>query len=262
MEDKNPQNHINDMKKNIIRAAFEAKEGHIASSFSILDILWVLYFGVMKNTLPSEKRLSQDRFILSKGHASLALYAILTKKNIIPQSYMDNFCKFDGLLGGHPDCQKIPEIEASTGSLGHGLPMAVGMALGSKISNIKNRIFCLIGDGEANEGSIWEAVLLAAHHNLENLCCIVDFNHSTDRALMLSNLEGKFEQFGWKAMTIDGHNHEALYKALSTLNSKKPLVVICNTIKGYGIKQMENAPEWHHRAPNKQEMIDFIEQLA
>ena len=172
------------------------------------------------------------------------------------------FCKFDSRLGGHPDCNKVPGIVASTGSLGHGFPIAVGISLGSKIKHIDNRIFCLVGDGECNEGTIWESALLAAHHQLFNLCCIVDYNHSTDRALEFGDLVSKFSSFGWEVLQIDGHDHDEIYAALTYKNGKRPLVIIAETIKGHGVKRMENDPSWHHRSPNAEELKSIIEELA
>jgi transketolase len=182
---------MKELIKKIITLATFKKEGHIASSLSILDIMYVLY----KNTLNIESiknnNIDRDRFILSKGHASLGLYAILDHFGLLKDN-IDTFCDFDSKLGGHPT-DKIDGVEASTGSLGHGLPIGIGLALAYKIKKYKGKIYVLIGDGEANEGTIWESALLASHHNLTNLYCIIDFNHSTDRALELGELKDKFE---------------------------------------------------------------------
>ena len=257
--------NLNELKKQIVQASYCASEGHIASAFSILDIIWVLYDKVMifdEKSEKSENKMNNDRFILSKGHASLALYVVLANKGFFPSDELNTFCKYDSRLGGHPDCNKIPGVEASTGSLGHGLPIAVGIALGSKIQKISNRIFCLVGDGECNEGTIWEAALLASHHQLSNLCCIIDFNHSTDRALKLGDLSEKFKSFGWVVVTIPGHDHIAIEKALSNFHKQKPLLIIAETTKGNGVKRMENEPAWHHRTPNAEEIKSIMEELA
>jgi transketolase len=174
---------INELKKQIVLAAHAAGSGHIPSAFSILDIVWTLYDKILK---------PEDRFILSKGHGCLALYAVLVEKGYFPKEQLMTFAKHDSILGGHPDRNKIPGVIASTGSLGHGLPMAVGVALAKKIKKQPGRVFCLVGDGEMNEGSCWEACLLAAHHKLDNLIIFVDYNYSTDRALTLDNLKDKF----------------------------------------------------------------------
>jgi transketolase len=242
------------MKSAIVLASHKAGEGHIASAFSILDLVWVLYDQVMRTGL--------DRFVLSKGHASLALYAVLIEKGLLPPNAWDDFCKFNGKLGGHPDSAKVPGVDASTGSLGHGLPMAVGMALGSRIQGNQARIFCLVGDGECNEGTVWESALLASHHHLGNLTCVVDYNHSTDRALGLGDLESKFASFGWVTVSVPGHDQAAIAQALQKMESERPTVVIANTVKGQGVKFMEGDPSWHHRAPNAEELQRILEELA
>ena len=227
--------------KRIIDIAYKAKEGHIASSLSILDILYVLYDKILNN---------EHHFILSKGHASLGLYVILEHFNLLEEN-LEDFCKMNGKLGGHPN-NKIKNIEASTGSLGHGLPMAVGIAMGEKIKKTNLKTFVIIGDGESNEGTNWESALLASNHKLDNLVCILDYNHSNDRALKLDNLKNKFESFNWDVIEINGHSIDEITKALS-YNSDKPLLILANTIKGKGIPFMENNPEWHHKAPNEDE---------
>jgi transketolase len=252
---------LTQIRKDIMRIATRSKEGHIPSSFSILDILWVLYDRVLRIDPANPKDESRDRFVLSKGHASLGLYAVLAAKGFFSADEFDGFAKYDSCLGGHPDRNKVPGVEASTGSLGHGFPIAVGMALAQKIAKGKSRVFVLVGDGECNEGTIWESALLAAHHGLENLTCIVDYNHSTDRALMVGDLAEKFSSFGWDAVTIDGHDHEALFDALSGESSGKPRVIIAETIKGYGCEPMENNPEWHHKFPAPEQVEDLIAQV-
>jgi len=258
-------NQIKQFKKKIINSSFLAKEGHLGSAFSVLDILWVLYNEIMR--LEIDKKDSScddkdfDRFVLSKGHASLALYAVLAEKGYFSWEELLNFCQFNSSLGGHPDCNKVSGVEASTGSLGHGFPMAVGLALGAKINKNKGRVFCLVGDGECNEGTIWESALLSAHHKLSNLCLIVDFNHSTDRALRLGDLANKFRSFDWAVTSIDGHNHQEIYTALKENDSNRPRAIIAETIKGHGIKTMENEPAWHHRSPTESEMISMVKEL-
>jgi transketolase len=227
--------------KRIIDIAYKAKEGHIASSLSVLDILYVLYDKILNN---------EHHFILSKGHASLGLYVILEHFNLLEEN-LEDFCKMNGKLGGHPN-NKIKNIEASTGSLGHGLPIAVGMAMGEKIKKTNKKTFVIIGDGELNEGTNWESALLASNHNLNNLICILDYNHSNDRALKLDNVKDKFNSFNWNVIEINGHSHEEINNALNFI-SDKPLLIIGNTIKGNGIAFMENNPEWHHKAPNQEE---------
>lgn len=235
--------------KTMVTLAHVSKEGHLGSSLSILDILHVLY----KNFIFNNKDKNEcNRFILSKGHASLALYAVLNEFNLLTED-INNFCKFNSLLGGHP-CDKLPGVEASTGSLGHGLPMAIGIALGYRILNKDKRVFVLIGDGEMNEGSVWESLLLAAHHNLSNLTCIMDYNHSGDRALKLDNVHQKISSFNWNCLEIDGHDHESIWNSLNHVDSSRPTFIIANTTKGKGISFMENNPEWHHKAPTQDQI--------
>lgn len=251
---------IINLKKKILETSFSANEGHIPSAFSVLDILWVLYDRVLKIDPANPDDEYRDRLIVSKGHSSLGIYAVLAEKGFFSISELSDFCKFDSILGGHPDRNKVPGVEASTGSLGHGLPMAIGVALGLKIKKINSRVFTIIGDGECNEGTIWESLMLAAHHNLSNLTCIVDYNHSTDRALKVGDLAKKFAAFGWKSLIIDGHHHEEIFEALNK-TSNSPIAIIAETIKGYGCKTMESNPAWHHRAPGDEEIKTMLEEI-
>lgn len=241
--------------------AANSGEGHIPSALSIVDILWVLYDKVLSIYPHDPNNPNRDRFILSKGHASLGLYTILAEKGYFDETLMQTFGQYDSILGGHPDRNKVPGVEASTGSLGHGLPMCIGVALALKIRKSTARVFTIIGDGECNEGSIWEAVLLAAHHKLNNLICIIDYNHSTDRALNVGDLVLKFKAFGWVCCEVNGHDHNQIYSALSHVSSDGPSVVIANTIKGKGCKIMENNPAWHHKSPSKDELNEILKSL-
>lgn len=246
---------MNTLRESIVIASHKSKEGHVPSALSILDILYVLYDKIL--------RFDEDHFILSKGHASLGLYAVLAEKGFIPKQDLNTFCSFESLLGGHPDRNKIPYVEASTGSLGHGLPIAVGIALGLKINKSKGRVYTIIGDGEANEGTVWESAFLANHHKLDNLCVIVDYNHSTDRALKIGDIAAKFSAFGWQAHNIDGHNQEELIEHLTRNieNTGAPLILIANTIKGHGIKSIEQNPAWHHKSPSDEELDTLISEI-
>jgi len=251
---------LKEIRKKIIIASSTAKEGHIPSALSILDILYVLYNNFIDVNMIKNKALDRERFVLSKGHASLGLYAILMENNIISENLFDDFASYNSILGGHPDTNKVLGVEASTGSLGHGFPIAVGMSLGYKIKNITSRVFVLIGDGECNEGTIWESALLASHHKLNNLTCVIDYNHSTDRAMQMGNISDKFKSFGWESINIDGHNHEEILKALNNVDKVKPLAIIANTIKGFGCKPMENDPSWHHKSPSSDELETLLDQ--
>lgn len=236
----------NKLIQNIININFNALEGHIPSALSILDILDVVYGKILNLKLIKKKSSNRDFFILSKGHGCLSLYVVLYKYNLLSKKDLLSFCKFNSRLGGHPDSTKNEFIEASTGSLGHGLPMSLGIAFGKKIKKLKGKVITLIGDGECNEGSIWESAMLASHHKIDNLICIVDHNKSTNRSLMIDDLSNKFRAFNWDTYVVDGHNQN---KILNLLKKKqnKPVAIIANTIKGKGIGFMENNPEWHHK---------------
>jgi len=238
---------LKDLIRRIVEVSYKSKEGHIPSSLSILDLLYVIYDNGYQNDL-----------ILSKGHAAIGLYVLLEYFGLLDEE-LDNFCKKDSKLFGHPT-HKIKNVKASTGSLGHGLPMALGIALSRKITNDNKKIFVVIGDGEANEGTTWECALLAAHHGLNNLCCILDQNNSSDRALFLGDIKSKFESFGWHVSEIDGHNHIEILESFH-LDQDKPHLILAKTIKGKGIKIMENNPEWHHKIPNEEEYGFILENL-
>jgi len=238
---------MKELIKKIVQVSYESKEGHIPSSLSILDLLYVFY-----------NNFHEDKLILSKGHAALGLYVVLEHFGLLEEEIF-NFCKLNSLIGGHPT-HKIKSVVASTGSLGHGLPIGLGMALGYKIQDIDRKVFVIIGDGECNEGTIWESALLAAHHRLNNLYCILDHNRSGDRALNLGNIFDKFTAFGWEVLDINGHDHEHILRAFNLI-SLKPKLIIANTIKGNGVKIMENNPEWHHKFPNDEELTKIMSSL-
>tara|TARA_R110000744_G_scaffold39158_4_gene89212 strand:+ start:3714 stop:4463 length:750 start_codon:yes stop_codon:yes gene_type:complete len=239
------------MRELIVKAAYYAKHGHMPSALSIVEVLAVY------NKIKTDK----DIFVLSKGHGSLALYSLLVIQGEITESELFNFGNNGSKLGGHPDRNKLNSIYASTGSLGHGFPIAVGSALARKIMNSPGKVFCLIGDGECNEGTIWESLQIAANNNLQNLICIVDVNNSQTRSLPMNNLFHKFSSFGWNVVEVDGHNIEDVNRAMST-DSDKPLAIIANTVKGKGIADIEKDMfAWHHRAPSDNEYKKFIEEI-
>lgn len=240
----------NKLIKRIIDISFKKREGHIPSSLSILDILYVLYDDILQN---------KHHFVLSKGHASLGLYAILEEFGLLDGN-LESFCDFESNLGGHPS-NKLKNVSASTGSLGHGLPIGLGMAIGEKIKKTDKKVFVLIGDGESNEGTIWESALLASNHNLNNLYCIMDYNHSNDRSLILNDVISKFKSFNWECINVDGHNKNELHKALNFESQNKPVFILANTIKGKGCKIMENNPAWHHKSPNQEEYLMIMKEL-
>jgi len=244
---------LNSIRKKVIKTAYTQKSGHIASSFSILEILYVLYNDILGDN---------DLFVLSKGHAALGFYAVLNELGKISNDELASFTSYDSNLGGHPDRNKVKDAFASAGSLGHGLPISVGVALSRKIQDQAGKIYCLVGDGECNEGSIWESSLLASHLNLDNLVCIVDNNRSQTRAVETKNIEEKFSSFGWETIVVDGHNTELLKSAFKNIKNLRPICIIANTVKGYGIESIQNdAFSWHHRSPSDKEFENMMSEL-
>ena len=261
------QDKVNEMKRMILLSAHQAGEGHIASAFSILDALYVLYQAHVTYDTSDPRNSDRDYVILSKGHGCLALYAVLASCGFFPSEKLSTFCKFGSDLGGHPHCCKIPGVEASTGSLGHGLPMAVGIAKALKMKGKSNKVYCIVGDGELNEGSCWESLLIAEQHELDNLVLLVDHNHSNDRAISYGiknghGLRDKLGVFGCQISEVNGHDHKSLDWALSLRNwPGKVHAIMLATVKGNGVKEMENNPAWHHRAPTAEELTRFLEEL-
>lgn len=245
-----------------------AKGTHIASAFSIVDILVYLYEKVLNTNPKNPNDGKRDKFVLSKGHGCAALYVVLANHGFFPKKVLQTYTRSGSILGGHPDSTRIPGVETSTGSLGHGFSVAVGFALSNKINNIKSKVYCLIGDGECNEGSIWEAAMVASHHKLDNLILILD-----DNKLLISgfakdildplSFKDKFEAFGWNVIEIDGHNFSDFDKVFETLplRNNKPTIIIANTIKGKGVDFMENEKEWYSKLPNDEEMKNAQGQL-
>jgi len=244
----------NKIRRKIVETAYNSGEGHIASSLSIVELLYVLYNNILTG---------DDYFILSKGHASLGLYSTLNHFGYITDEELKTFCKDCTLLPGHPDRIKLPCVCASTGSLGHGLPIGVGIAMGLKASCKKGNVYVLVGDGEMNEGSILEAVNLAAYHKLDNLCCIVDCNGSADRALT-THLPRVFHAFGWMVDEVSGHNPFDVQRAAQMGNvlTGAPKCVVAITVKGCGVSFIEGSPhEWHHKALSKEQYLQAMEEL-
>ena len=252
--------HLKIIRKRILHASFNSKDGHIPSAFSILEILWAVFLEIPKKT---QLVLNSDfEVVLSKGHASMALYGILEEIGVIDSEWIHSFGQFESDFGGHPDSRKIPAVILSSGSLGHGLPFAVGRILANRIRDKNKRIIVIVGDGELNEGSNWEALMLAEAHQLSELLLIVDFNNSTDRSLPISNLKGKLEQFGFHTLIVQGHDVEQIVDASTKEFERGPVAIIANTIKGFGIKDMENNHAWHHLTPSQEQMEKFLEELS
>ncbi len=243
-----------EIRRAILRAVDGGRRGHIGSAFSLAEIVRVLYDDVMHFDPKRPHAPERDRFILSKGHGCLALYALLADKGFFPQAELDRFCKADGELGGHPE-HRVAGVEFSTGSLGHGLPVAVGMCLGLRMAKRNSRVYVALGDGECNEGSVWESAMYAAKYRLDRLCAIVDYNKmttyaSTREVLDLEPFRGKWESFGFAVREVDGHDVPALRDALGAIpfEAGRPSAVIAHTIKGKGVASIENVASWHHKA--------------
>lgn len=259
------------MKKNnylrikIAQMVQNAGEGHIPSAYSIIDILETLYDKVLKFNPKKPDCEDRDYLILSKGHGCAALYVVLEKYGFITETDLNKAGQEGARLGGHPDCTKVPGAEASTGSLGHGLVTAMGIALGIKIQKKKNKVFAIIGDGESNEGTTWETALIAQNLCLGNLCFIIDRNQSIDEILKYPNMGNIWKSFNWDVYEVDGHDEDAL---LSTINSMsfssegKPKVIIAHTTKGKGVGFIEGHGQWHHRIPTDEDMIKLKAELA
>ena len=253
------------IRKNILKLSYKANSSHIGSSLSIVDLLVVIYNEIINPKSKKDLENSPYKFILSKGHACLALYCTLHEMKIINKKTLLSFGNANSLLMQHVS-HKVPGVTLSTGSLGHGLPVGTGLALSSKLKNKKKIIIVLISDGELNEGTTWEALLFAAHHQLDNLVVIVDYNKlqsltTVKKTLNVEPLAKKFQSFGCKTKLINGHNFNQIKKNISQKNSKKPLVIIANTIKGKGVSFMENKIAWHYKSPNSEELKKGLEEL-
>ena len=251
----NTKNLAKKIRFEIIKMSYRSKAPHLASSLSCADIVTVLYEKILR--INKRKKLISDKFILSKGHAATCLYAILSHKKYFDKKKLQNYAKKGSLLEEHPN-PKINGVEAPTGSLGHGLPIGCGMALGAKIKKYKFRTFVLLGDGECNEGSVWESAMFASAKKLNNLITIIDYNkwQGTGRSneiLNLKPMQEKWKSFGWKTIIIDGHNHNTLQKVLKK-KYNKPTAIIANTTKGKGVSFMEDDNNWHYRIPSFDEV--------
>ena len=260
----------NNVRIDILEEVYNAKSGHIGGAFSIADILTVLYFNEMNIDAKSPDSPDRDRSVLSKGHASAALYAVLAEKGYIDKEELKTFRNIDSNLQGHPDMNKVPGVDMTTGSLGQGLSVANGMALSSKLDSRGYRVYCILGDGELQEGQIWEAAMTAEKYQLDNLCVIIDANELqlTDTTMNVkginqNDIEQKFRAFGFQTVVIDGHNIESIIRALTIaeMTKGKPTAIICKTIKGKGVSFMENQIDWHGKAPNDEEYKIAIQEL-
>jgi transketolase len=250
------------LRRRIVEVLEKAGRGHVGSSLSLVEIIRVLFDDIMRYDPARPDWADRDRFILSKGHGCLALYVLLAEKGFFPEEELWKFCRTDGILGGHPEASKIPGVEASTGALGHGLSIGVGMALAAKMDRKSHRVFVVTGDGEINEGTVWEAALAAAKHKLSNLTVLIDYNKMqsygpTREILDLEPLADKWKSFRFSPVEVDGHDVEDLERALRKvpIASDRPTAVICHTVKGKGLSFAEGNAMWHHKNSFKADEI-------
>ncbi|MBR2779450.1 MAG: transketolase [Firmicutes bacterium] len=258
-----------DVRIDIIRQVHAAASGHPGGSLSAADLVTYLFFQEMNIDPADPDRKIRDRFVLSKGHAAPALYAVLAERGFFPKEELLNLRKIGSMLQGHPDKKKVPGVDMSTGSLGQGISAAVGMALADKIDGTGSRVYALLGDGEIQEGLVWEAAMSAAHYKLDNLTAIVDWNGlqidgPNDEVMKVTPIDEKFAAFGWDVQMIDGHDLEQIEAALQKARTVegKPQVIVAKTVKGKGVSFMENEAGWHGKAPNDEQAKQAVEELG
>lgn len=258
-----------DIRVDIIKETYHAGSGHPGGSLSAADIMTVLYFNEMNIDPANPKKEDRDKFILSKGHATPVLYATLAHRGFFPKEELATFRKMGSKLQGHPDMKKVPGVEMSTGSLGQGFSVSVGMAIADKLDQRPARIYALLGDGELQEGIVWEAAMAAAHYKLDNLTIFVDWNGlqidgNNDDVMTVTPVDEKFKSFGFHVIRIDGHNMEEIVAALAQAreNKGRPTAIVAKTSKGKGVSFMENNAGWHGKAPNEEEAKKAVAELG
>jgi len=254
------------IRLNAVRMTHLGKSSHIGSVLSMADIIAVLY-GEVLNKDPNEPKMeSRDRFVLSKGHAGAGVYAALAETGFLDKSWVDKHYQNGSILSGHVSHKGVPGVELSTGSLGHGLPVAAGMAYAAKLDNKQHRIFVVMSDGECDEGSNWESILFSSHHQLNNLNVFIDYNKlqsikTIEETLTLEPFADKWRAFGWEVIELDGHNHQQIKSACGKEMTNKPRCIIAHTIKGKGVSFMEKSVLWHYRSPNAEEYEQAITEI-
>jgi transketolase len=256
-----------DVRRSIVTMIDRAQLGHIGGDLSVTDILVTLFGAVLSVDPRDPGAAGRDRLVLSKGHCAGALYATLARCGFFPTSELATFMAPLSSLNGHPDRKKVPGVETNTGPLGHGFPVAVGIALAARLQGESWRTFVVLGDGELQEGSNWEAAMTASHYDLDSLTAIVDRNRlqqgaRTEDTKQLEPLAEKWESFGWEVREVDGHDHGALLEVLAPSGSGRPVAVIAHTIKGKGVSFIEDRVEWHHKVPDAQQVQAAIEELS
>jgi transketolase len=257
------------LRGKVIEMCHKTRAAHLGSSLSCCDIVAAVYWHAAHIDPKRPSDPLRDRFILSKGHAATTLYAALAFKGFFPIDLLETYCQNGGKLAEHPPANLLPGIEAATGSLGHGLPIAIGMALAGRIQEQAFRVFALLSDGENNEGSVWEAAMFAAAQNLDNICVVIDYNKwqataRSNETLKLAPLRDKWDAFGWDAVEIDGHDVSELARRLTNVpnGSGRPVALIAHTVKGKGVSFMEDDNNWHYRTPNAEEVARAHKELG
>ena len=256
-----------DSRGRVISMVAAAKLGHVGGDLSVLDILTTLYGAVLRVDPLDPQREDRDRFVMSKGHCSEALYATLAWAGFFPRAELQHFNAPGSPLNGHPNRNEVPGVETNTGALGHGLPVAVGCAVGARLRRTGARVFVVLGDGELQEGSNWEAAMAAAHHGLDNLTAVVDRNRlqqgaRTEDTNGLDPLPEKWAAFGWRVVEVNGHDHRDLADAVTTPEPGRPTCVIAHTVKGRGVSFMQDRVEWHHKIPTPEQVEAALAELA
>ncbi len=256
----NARESCREIRRNILRASHASGNGHIPTSFSIVELLWAVYW-FMRHDPRRPDWPERDLFLLSKGHGSLGLYCVLARLGYFPEQEVHTFGAHGSRFGCHPDRRKVPGVEASTGSLGHGIGLAVGMALAFRLQDVSRRAYVLIGDGESNEGTVWEALQVAAYQRLSNMTVLFDGNRSQTRSLPIENASEKFRAFGCEVVEVDGHDVAEIRRALQ-LPQDTIKVVVARTVKGFGCKTLvDGVFEWHRKAPNDEQLQALLREL-
>ena len=254
------------VRRDVAKMMHKSLSSHIGGCYSVTEILVTLYFEILNVDSTHPDKDDRDILLLSKAHSSAALYSVLSKKGFFPKENLDTYYLDGGKLPGHLDKEAALGVEFSFGSLGHGLPVGVGMALANKRINNSGKIFVILGDGECNEGSVWEAVMFAPHHDLSNLTVVIDYNKiqsfgSTNEVINQEPIAEKWKSFGWNVVQINGHNHDELLNAFNLPHENMPKMILANTVKGKGVSFMENSLAWHYKSPNDEELKLALKEL-
>ena len=254
------------IRKHVLKMMYISKSSHIGGCFSVVEILVTLYFKILNINPKEPNDPNRDRLLLSKAHSSPTLYAILAELGFFPRDFLDTYYLDGGKLPGHLDKESVPGIEHSMGSLGHGLSVGAGIAISNLRIGNPGRVFVILGDGECNEGSVWEAAMFASHHKLSNLTVVIDYNKiqsfgATNEVINQEPIVERWKSFGWKVLEINGHNHDELLDAFNVKHENSPKMIIAHTVKGKGVSFMENSLDWHYKSPNDEQYEKALKEL-